>query len=360
MPRLSIFSFDTLRISPGSIFHLVKVVVVALVMVAAAELIVRLDPMPKALAFESTRTGTIFDYMYQRRPKLNCLFIGSSQCAYNISPADLIEHWPAGSGSGMNAFNMGIPAACISDVNTIYRKLGADFDTDFLVFVVTPSGGLAKSDLRLIDNYGIDDLTGRLSTAERWLSNLYLFRYRRQYRNLRYQVYALIDRNLSGDIKRRLGPYARGWWPGEGRFDSEVDLNQQVDEPNRKRRQWIVPDIVFQSLQRTVLLAQRRGAEVILLVPPHPPRFNRVMIDPDAEWQHFLSRLGAIAQVTGCRVIDHHALVEFTDIHFFDYTHLKNNDARRYSRFLTGSLEMAMHEFEPTNHDCAVAAFPDQ
>jgi len=359
MRRLSIFNFNTLQVSTSGWLQLVRILIVAVMVVAAAEMTVRLDQSPKALAFEATRTGTIVDFMYTHKPELDFLFIGSSQCAYNISPADMIDNWQTRHGRQITAFNHGIPGACITDVNMLYEKLGKSYNVKNLVIVVTPNGGVAPSDSRLIDNYGVDDLTGQLPVAEKCLSNLHLFRYRRQYRDLRYQVYTFADVNLAGDIKRRLGPYSLGWRPGEGRFDTETDINALPQLMKRKPRQWLVADTVFQSLHETVILAGKRNTHVILLVPPHPPRFHTTMIDPESEWDQFIQSLNRIARQTGCQVIDHHDLPQFTDSDFFDYTHLKNKAAQRYSRFLSQPIFMAAKDSQQQDHS-TVAKIPEQ
>jgi hypothetical protein len=347
-----------LQLSRRGVFSLLAMGMIALAVVAAFETLARLDPHPKALPFESTRTGTIVDYLRSTKPRLDFLFLGSSQCAYNVSPDDFIAAY---TGAKVEAFNAGIPGAGIIDVNALYQNLFTEVPVKHVVIFATLSGALAPQDRRLLDNYGSDYVAGRLSVPEDALMQLHLFRYRMQWRDLRYQVYALRDLSLAGDLERRLGPHGRGWWPGQGRWEAEADLNDAdaatptADDSMQRafqERGWTAPPQVFTSLGQAIRTAQARGASVTLAIPPHPPRFMRLMRDPEGDWTRFTAQMQQLARDTGSRFLDHHRLPDFDDRSFFDHTHLKTDEARRYSRVLARALG-AMVNDPPTFADAA-------
>jgi len=336
MPRSSIFSFNTLRLSPAGAIRLMFTAVVAVVVIALAETGLRLDPRPKALPFETTRTGTLFDHLERNAQDIDTLLIGSSQCAYNISPAQIQAVYQQHE-QAIEPFNAGVPGASVRVVNQLYPLMTQSGTPEQLWIVVSPQGMMAPDKEELHANYGSAYLAGELSLPEQQLMQLHLFKYRRQLRDLRFQAYALADQSVAGDLGRRLGPYGKGWRPGQGRWDTEAQV-VDIENADIPKRDYTVTPEVLRSLQRTINEAQQAGSQVTLIIPPHPPRFDRLMSNPETQWAEFRNAMQELTQQTGARLVDHHRHEAFGNDAFFDYTHLKNADAERYSRVLAEAM----------------------
>lgn len=374
MSRLSIFSFNTLHLGTSDLIRLATVLMISLGVVASAEALVRLDGSPKALPFSSTDQGTVFDYLLRFRPKTDFFFIGSSQCKCNVSPYDFEAQWRGLTGEEVRAFNGGINGANPSTLGPIYDQLGRALNIVTLVILISPDDLYAGEDKQVTGSYGLDFLAGRLPPGEKLLMNLYLFRYRRQYRDLQYQYYVLTEGLPHSDLSLRLGPHGKGWGPTTGRL---VPFGAQgfetVTQRDLPRESSFYPQAI-RDLEQNIRTAQRRGRRVVLVVPPHPPRYEEfssgygtmfyvrgkvVLVLPPyppdhvkravgtaAMWSEFDRILQRITKETGALVIDHHDLPEFGDDQFADYHHLLNHSARDYSRVLARALAEGLRQTE--------------
>src|SRR3990172_10599176 len=126
MSRSSIFSFETLRRDGRDCARIAGVLLIALAVVAIAELAVRQDPHPKALPFSETQHGTMIDYLYRERPHFDFFFIGSSQCKCNVSPGDFETAWKQQTGREIKAFNGAIQGATAATWRYVYDCIGPD------------------------------------------------------------------------------------------------------------------------------------------------------------------------------------------------------------------------------------------
>ena len=334
MRRSSIFSFETLCLDRRSWMRGSFVLAITLGVVCTGEALLRLDSAPKSLPFQNTRVGTIMDVLSRVDAHVPAVvFLGSSQCAYNISPNDVWESW--GLDEPVSAINVGMPGCNIRTVNEFYAAFQSDLAGPLTVFVCAPLGMNGPIVADSIKTPGGDYLLHQLPGPEQQLMGLYLFRYRRQYRDLRYQYYLFTKHRAEADLVRRLGPNRCGWRPGQGAFLASTDSNLATGEHSRKNRITISDDpIVWQSLSETISTAQSRGSRVICLVPPQPPRFDDTIEQADEMWTRFITRLSEVCEARRVLFLDHHRLDEFGDACFFDYTHFKNADAVRYSRYL--------------------------
>lgn len=340
----SIFNFKTLIFSRRDVVKLASVIFTATMLITTAEVILRMDKTPKALPFESTRTGTLVDYAIRNPSPYDYLFLGSSQCAYNISPNHFNHEWELAGGGTVRSMNIGIPGSNIRTVAAFYEKCGDLFKTETLVIVASIVGGDAYIQEKISNNYGTDYLEGSLHPAEQAMMTLNLFKYRRQYRDLRYQFYVIKKRSLIADLDRRIGPYGLGWHPGQGGFLKMTDENAIAETSSKEKKEYILTNPAETDLQKNISSATADGCKVIILVPPQPPRFNKLMKNPDEEWFNFLKQMRDLAAKKNCILLDHHSLKDFPDASFFDSTHLRNNEAERYSRFLARELYIKLEK----------------
>lgn len=372
MSRLSIFSFESLRLAKPDLLRLVAAVTVALGVVASAEAFVRLDPSPKALPFSSTDLGTLFDSLLRHPLPFDFFFIGSSQCKCNVSPAAFEEAWRQRTGETVRAMNGGINGADPSSLREIYEPLGKMLKIKTLVILLSPDGLYSGAARQLTQSYAMDYLTGRLPRVEQGLMHLHLFRYRRQFRDLAYQHDVLTEGSLRGDLRLRLGPHGKGWHPTTERFGTlGMENFETVTRRELPRESSFFPPAI-QDLEKTIRTAQARGRRVVLVVPPHPPRYEEIAgghgtmfydgekvvavlppyppghveraVGSAAMWSQFDQILRGLAERTGVVVVDHHRLPQFQDEQFADYHHLYREAARDYSRVLAQALFAATHQ----------------
>jgi hypothetical protein len=174
--------------------------------------------------------------------------------------------------------------------------------------------------------------------------NLHLFRYRRLLRHPRFQGYAVRDLSMSGDLDRRLGPNRFGWHPAQGTVFRRTDLAASEVVAER----WYTPETVMSAIGDTVDRALGAGSEVILLIPPHAPRFRDRMSEPELDWTTFIEAMNHLATSRGVALIDHHAHPDFGDEAFFDGIHLRNEEAQRYSGVLGRTLSAVRPDATPS------------
>ncbi|MGD9854100.1 MAG: hypothetical protein AB7U20_04035 [Planctomycetaceae bacterium] len=232
-----------------------------------------------------------------------------------------------------------MPGCNIRTVGAFYAAFQKQLNAVSTVLVCAPLGVNGPIVTDAIDCPGRDYLSGLLPIPEQALMELNAFRYRRQYRDLRYQYYILRTRRIEGDLERRLGPFQCGWRPGQGAFLASTDFSAAAEGDTTTARIKIDPNpAVWQALTETIRRGLAVGTQLVCLVPPQPPRFDRVIESPTETWDSFLSELSRTCRQEGVLLLDQHQLAEFGDESFFDHTHLKNDAARRYSVILGQEL----------------------
>jgi len=338
MRRSYISSFDTLALSRKGYGAVGLLLVCVLLLAAAVEGLLRLDDTPKGLPFESTRTGTMVDQLRKTGKGFDYFFVGSSMCATDVSPADFIEEMETLTGRAVSAYNGGVNGARVLDTEVIYDVLWSKVPIGNLVFIVSPGACHALIHPEIVESYGMLHEKGSLTRFDNALMRLHLFKYRRQYREFRYQFYLLRTRSLEADLSRRIGPNRLGWLPMQGGFIAVSDVTTVEARRNPIWDGWRVQDEVVQSLKLTINRARKNGAKSVIVAAPQPERFSETMTDPDSIWRSFLDAMAGAARETGSTFVDLHSLSEFGSEAFFDLAHLKNDDARRFSRLLARKL----------------------
>jgi hypothetical protein len=309
---------------------------VTAVLVAAVNLVMAMDSTPKSLPFKSTRLGTALDMRLKEGTEpVDILFIGNSQSGYNISPGDLLEE--LGLADQMTGFNLGQGGLTLGAYTSLFVETSEYWNPGTAVFVLGLANVAAESNLELEEEYGWRCLRQELSPPEQLLMRLPLFRYRRQYRELRYQVYLLRTRSPKADLARRLGADGMGWFPGQGGFlERTVIVDAPFSEDSADLLTLSFEAEAFEALKRAVIHAKTIGSTPVLLIPPQPERFF-IQYDPKSV-QGVLADIARFASEQDVLLIDHARHPALVEDDFFDYTHLKNSSAQKYSRLLAADL----------------------
>jgi hypothetical protein len=266
---------------------------------------------------------------------VDILFIGNSQSGYNISPGDLLDE--LGLADQMTGFNLGQGGLTLGAYTSLFVETSEYWNPGTAVFVLGLANLAAESNLELEEEYGWRSLRHELSVPEQLLMRLPLFRYRRQYRELRYQVYLLRSRSSKADLVRRLGADGMGWFPGQGGFlERTVIVDAPFPEDSADLLTLSFEAEAFEALKRAVIHAKAIGSTPVLLVPPQPERFF-IQYDPKSV-QGVLADIARFASEQDVLLIDHARHPALVEDDFFDYTHLKNASAQKYSRMLAAEL----------------------
>jgi hypothetical protein len=179
-------------------------VAVAFLFVGVVEGVLRLDRSPKALPFHDLRTGTLVDHLFLGRASYDWLLLGSSRCVVNLDPRVFDRAAVAKGRAPETFFNAGLHGFSASATLEFFERFFHASARRGVVLILSPydvddNRGVIQS------SYGYRFFSGNRNIADRILMGSYLFRYRLQYRDLRYLYYVVRGRGLKGDVSRRVG-----------------------------------------------------------------------------------------------------------------------------------------------------------
>ena len=324
---------------------------IALILVAACEGAVHLVRSPKALPFESTRTGTMAELaLTQVDARVDVAFIGSSQCVGAVSPREFTAEWEKLTGQHVTAINMGVNGAVVRDIEAFHDVVVSRLKARTLVLLVGVPGAVDTGAGGVSHSYGMDWLRGDLGLVNDAVMRLWLFRYRRLWRDARWQLYVGRTRSLAGDLARRTGPDGDGWVPtgmGFGVFAPKVDHGLSADTKPLWDH-WQMPSDAIAAVRGTLLRATENGSRVIIVVPPLAPRAARLY--GDLAECHAELRRGLTEASRGLDVplLDLHSPPGFSDAEFYDPFHVHGSAALPFSRLLADEMARSAAPPAPT------------
>jgi hypothetical protein len=308
----------------------------AMVLVAIPNLILMLDPSPKALPFHDTRTGTLADWFWRSQSRYDWLVLGNSMANCGVNPSTVADV-AFQNGQTLSIFNAACPSFGMAEVAELFCSVLAPHVTQRLIVTLSPEQFQRDAIEPFCNSYGMRYARGELSPLQNWLMKLPLYRYRCQLRDPRYLLYLASTRSLKGDLSRRLGTL--GFADGQGRFVTQGYREAAKPPPETAEPSsytFDFSDDAVEASQRLIATARAQGLRLTMVLMPHRQDTLDGTWSAEAKWDAYFAELKRRFPET--ELLNLHQAEGLSDEDFTDGFHLSRDGAQKFSRVLASSL----------------------